>query len=77
MPESGPRIVRTHKSGARVGCNHRQAEEAPSLGAGLLQPGYRACSAEAALREPQRLRQEAAALEASSSALEGTRPVLG
>lgn len=71
--------VRAHKSGARVGCNHRQAEEAPSPGAGLLQrqPGYRACSAEAALREPQRLRQEAAALEASSSALEGSRPVLG
>lgn len=76
MPESGPRIVRTHESGARVGCKHRQAEEAPSPGEGLLQrqPGYRARSAEAAaLREPQRLRQEAAALEASSSALEGSK----
>lgn len=71
----GPRIVRTHKSGARVGCKHRRAEEAPSPGTGLLQrqPGYRARSAEAELREPQRPRQETVALEASSSALEGSK----
>lgn len=47
----------------------------PASAADLLQsqPGRSACSVKVSLREPQRLRQAAAALEASSSALEGSK----
>lgn len=67
--------MKVSESGARVGWYHRPAQcrlgkhQHQRQGCSS-QPGHSALGAKVSLREPQKLRQEAAALEASSGAIE-------